>query len=232
MPGHARPAHRSRVQRPQRSRRRGATPPRAATENPAVVWSSRTPRVASACSPRNPALASTAIETRKVRSSSRRAAASLANTPSATFTPATVSTNQKWEGWCSQRRSISGSATSSPSAANGSASTVIHSPSRRLMGGLSPGFARRPRIPPGGLPASWRSMRVIPPRRTPLRTHPCQRAIPLSGGVRRHARRASSSRTGWAMPSSCTWPSSTKVTPADGAASATRPLTRTRPALA
>jgi hypothetical protein len=52
-----------------------------------------------------------------------------------------------------------------------------------------------------------------------------------SGGVRRYARRASSSRTGWAMPGSCTCPSSTKVTPW-GAFSATRSLTRTRLALA
>src|SRR5919106_1157083 len=108
-----------------------SNPTRAATENPAVTPSSRMPGVASACRPRNPALASSAIESRKVRSSSRRAAASLAIRPSATFTPATVSTSQKCEGWCSQRRSRSGSA------ANGSASTVIHSPSRRLMVGLS-----------------------------------------------------------------------------------------------
>jgi hypothetical protein len=75
-----------------------SSPTRAATENPAVMSSSRTPGVASACRPRNPALASSAIDTRKVRSSSRRDAASLAIRPSATLTPATVSTSQKREG--------------------------------------------------------------------------------------------------------------------------------------
>jgi len=47
---------------------------------------------------------------------------------------------------------------------------------------------------------------------------------------RRYARRASSSRTGWGMPSSCTCPSSTKVTPWGGARSTTLWLTSTWPA--
>jgi hypothetical protein len=47
-----------------------------------------------------------------------------------------------------------------------------------------------------------------------------------------YTRRASSSRTGRANPSSRSSPSSTKVTPGGGARSATRSLTRTRPALA
>jgi hypothetical protein len=50
--------------------------------------------------------------------------------------------------------------------------------------------------------------------------------------VRRYARRASSSCTGWAMPSSGTSPSSTKVTPRGGARWTTGSLTRTRLALA
>jgi hypothetical protein len=72
---------------------------------------------------------------------------------------------------------------------------------------------------------------------------PMTRRLPLKGGclvarqcassaeLSRYARRASSSRTGWAMPCSCTCSSSTKVTPW-GARSATRSLTRTRLALA
>jgi|SoiMethySBSTD1v2_1073268.scaffolds.fasta_scaffold678903_1 hypothetical protein len=70
-------------------------PTLAASENPAVLPSSSTPGVASACRPRNPALVNSAIETKKVRLSSRRVAASLATTPSATFTAATPSTSQK-----------------------------------------------------------------------------------------------------------------------------------------
>jgi hypothetical protein len=74
---------------------------------------------------------------------------------------------------------------------------------------------------------------LVAGRGWPARPAACGRAWPRrSGGVRRYALRASSSRMGRAMPSSCTCPSSTKLTPSGGARSATRSLTRTRLALA
>jgi hypothetical protein len=88
-----------------------------------------------------------------------------------------------------------------------------------------------------GWPASFvvriRSSCVVADRGWPCSA--CRIRRGLAGAkrsVRRYARRASSSRTGWAMPSSCTSPSSTKVTPWGGARWTTGSLTRTRLALA
>ena len=78
--------------------------------------------MASACSPRNPALASSASETRNSRASPRWLAASLVSRPSTMFTRATLSTSQKCDGWCSQRTSSAGTASSSTSPASGSTS--------------------------------------------------------------------------------------------------------------
>jgi hypothetical protein len=58
----------------------------------------RTSGVARACKARNPALASSANETRNRRTSSRRVAASLIAMPSTVSTNATLRTSQKWEG--------------------------------------------------------------------------------------------------------------------------------------
>jgi hypothetical protein len=108
----------------------------------------------------NPAVVSSAIETRKVRASSRRAAASLATRPSTTFTPATVSTSQKCDGWCSHRMSRSGSASSSASAANGSASTAIQRPSLLMLRPSWPGLGGVMAGPPR--PRRWRAGRGGP----------------------------------------------------------------------
>jgi hypothetical protein len=88
------------------------------------------------------------METKKVRASSRRAAASPAANPSATFAAATERTNQKWEGWCSHRRLSCGSASSRAKAANGSASTVTHNSSRRLTVRAAGERGGRPRLSP------------------------------------------------------------------------------------
>jgi hypothetical protein len=62
---------------------------------PAFRLSSRTPGVASAWSPRNPALVRKASETRKSRASDRREAASLVSAPIATLTSEMERTSQK-----------------------------------------------------------------------------------------------------------------------------------------
>ena len=71
------------------------SPTGVAITNPAFFPSSRTPGVASACSPRKPALERKAIDTRKSRASERREAASFVSAPSATLTSEIERTSQK-----------------------------------------------------------------------------------------------------------------------------------------
>jgi hypothetical protein len=98
---------------------------------------------------------------------------------------------------------------------------------------------RRRRLPPNG--QTWSGDDVGRPAKSvdhPFPTRCARRAgcvgsqgpAETKRSVRRYARRASSSRSGWAMPSSRTGPSSTKLTPRGDARSTTPSLTRTRPA--
>ena len=83
------------------------SPTGVASSKPAFL-PSRTPGVASACSPRKPALDRHASETRNSRASRRRRPALLTAQPSPTLAAAASSTSQKCAGWLSQIRSIDG----------------------------------------------------------------------------------------------------------------------------
>jgi hypothetical protein len=98
-----------------------ASPTGWARSKPMFGWEIRMPGVASACRARNPAVVRKASETRNSRASVCRRAVTLIRAPSHTLTPATTRTSQKWLGWCCQTASTCGRASSSHSAAIGSA---------------------------------------------------------------------------------------------------------------
>ena len=97
------------------------SPAGVATWKPPLRVCRITPGVASACSPRKPALERKARLTRNRRASARRRACSLIWAPMATVTAAVASTSQKCPPWCSQRTSNCGRATRSHSPSSGSA---------------------------------------------------------------------------------------------------------------
>ena len=115
------------------------SPTGVASTNPALPFSSSTPGVASACSPRNPALARNASPISSSRASFRRRPASLTATASPALTTPATSTIQKCAGWSSHRASSDGAARSSTITAIGSASAVtIFNPTPLNLKGSDP----------------------------------------------------------------------------------------------
>ncbi len=106
------------------------SPTGVAKSKPLLRASSRIPGVAAACSPRNPAAATNAIDTTNSRASVRRRAASLITTARMTLIQATTSTSQKWAGWCCHTMSIRGWVISNHSPNTGSARWNTHTARR------------------------------------------------------------------------------------------------------
>ncbi len=104
-----------------------------ASTNPALPPSTTTLGVASACSPRNPALTRKASPISSSRASRRRRPASLIAIASAPLATPAVSTIQKCTGSTSQRTSSAGAARRMSTSTSGSASAVPHSVSRAVM---------------------------------------------------------------------------------------------------
>ena len=98
-----------------------ASPAGVARANPPLAWSSSTPGVASACSPKNSAAARKPSPTNSSRASPWWRAARSTVSASHAESAAATATSQKWLGWCSHTTSAGGTASRSHSPASGSA---------------------------------------------------------------------------------------------------------------